>query len=127
MTIQEQIDSEYAAILGHPIVRSSVLIRRSANRLDGYLRVRCILTNDDFLEIALHIALHNGHLVIDDYRYQWMNSTQTVLRHRWDNTPHFPDLPGFPHHCHVGHENNVEPAAPMDVGELLDYISDSIG
>jgi hypothetical protein len=123
MAVQTRLDAEYAALLSHPIVQSTELIRRTANRLDGYLRVRTLLTNGDFLEIALHIALQNGEAVLDSYRYQWMDGTRINLRRRWDDTPHFPQLSGFPHHCHVEQEENVEPSLPMDINTLLDLIA----
>lgn len=122
MTVQTRLDAEYASLLGHPLVQSTELIRYTVNRLDGYLRVRTILINGDFLEIALQIASQNGNALIDGYRYQWMDSTRTKLRRRWDDTPHFPQLSGFPHHCHIEQEDKVEPALPMDIKTLLDTI-----
>ena len=126
MAVQTYLDAEYAALLGHPIIQSTELIRYTANRLDGYLRVRATLINGDFLEIALHITLQDGRIVIDSYRYQWMDSTRTNLRRRWDNTPHFPKVPGFPHHSHIGQEDNVESAEPMAIKTLLDLIAATI-
>jgi hypothetical protein len=91
------------------------------------MRVRCVLVNGDFLEIALHVSTDNGAtVVIDDYRYQWMDSTRTLLRRRWDNAPHFPDIAGAPHHCHVGSEKAVEPSQSMDLTRLLDFIASLI-
>jgi len=52
-----------------------------------------------------------------------MDSDQKLLRRRWDNTPHFPDLSGFPYHCHVGAEDVVEPSAPLNLAQLLDHIA----
>ena len=46
MAVQTRLDAEYAALLGHPIVQSTELVRRTVNRLDGYLRVRIRLVND---------------------------------------------------------------------------------
>lgn len=99
-------------------MRSVDLERYTVNRLDGYLRARCILRNGDFLEIALHVTASRNAAIIDDYRYQWMNADRTVLHRRWDNTPHFPSLPGAPYHCHIG-EQMVEPSAYMDLSRLL--------
>lgn len=123
MNVQARLDAEYASLLGHPLVQSTELVRYTANRLDGYLRVRTILVNGDFLEIALHIAIQNNTIGIDSYRFQWMDGTRTKLRRRWDDTPHFPQLPGFPHHCHIEQEDKVEPALSMDIKTLLDVIA----
>jgi len=122
MPAEALLESEYAVLLSHPAVRSVELARYSANRLDGYLRARCTLTNGDYLEIALHITASGLDAEIDDYRYQWMDAGQTRLHRRWDNTPHFPELPGFPHHCHVGSEGTGVPGSPMNLAQLLDEI-----
>jgi predicted Zn-dependent protease len=102
-------------------VVSVALVKRKVNRLDGYLRARCALVNGDFLEVALHISVVNDRAVIDDYRYQWMDHSQTILRRRSDNSPHHPKLIGFPDHCHVA--QSVEPARPMDLAALLDEVN----
>ena len=126
MSVQAHIDTEYAVLLSHPVVQSTVLVKRTVTRLDGYLRVRCSLTNSDFLEVAIHIVWQNGQAVIDSYRYQWMDSTRINLRRRWDDTPHFPNLSGFPHHCHVEREDNVEPSSPLNIKSLLDWIAQNM-
>jgi Family of unknown function (DUF6516) len=122
MPAEALLESEYAVLLSHSAVLSIELVRYSANRLDGYLRARCTLTNGDYLEIALHITASGLDAEIDDYRYQWMDAGQTRLHRCWDNTPHFPELPGFPHHCHVGSEGTGVPSSPMNLAQLLDEI-----
>ena len=126
MTIEARINVEYAVLLSHPIVHSAELVKYIVNHLNGYLRVRCVLTNQDFLEIAFHLRLQDGQVVNDSYRYQWIDSTHTILRHRWDNAPHYPQLLDFPHHCHVEHEDHVEPALLMDITHLLNFITENI-
>lgn len=123
MSVEAFLEAEYATLLSHPLVDSVELARYSVNRLGGYLRARCTLANGDYLEIALHINASDQTAEIDDYRYQWMDPDQVLLRRRWDNTPHFPGLPGFPHHCHVGNDGAVEPSSPMNLTQLLDHIA----
>jgi hypothetical protein len=122
MSVEAFLEGEYAVLLSHPAVSSVELVRYSANRLDGYLRARCTLINGDYLEIATHITISGNDAAIDDYRYQWMDADQTQLHRRWDNTPHFPGLPGVPHHCHIGSGSAVEPSSPMNLSQLLDTI-----
>jgi hypothetical protein len=45
------------------------------------------------------------------------------LTARWDNTPHFPDLPGFPDHMHDGVTGEVTPGQPMSIFTVLDEIA----
>ena len=60
------------------------------------------------------------------YRYQWMDKEQKQLIKRWDNAEHFPGLPGFPHHIHLGREDNVQPFKPINSLELIDIIEKEI-
>jgi Family of unknown function (DUF6516) len=126
MSIQERVATDYATLLSHPAIQTVELVRQVVNRLDGYLRVRCTLINGDFLEVALHVVLQDEQVCLDDYRYQWMNGDRSALRRRWDNSPHFPDLPDFPHHCHVEHEDKVEPAEALNLETLLEFIANHI-
>lgn len=126
MSVEVALESEYADLLSHPLVHSVEIVRYSVNRLDGYLRARCRLINGDYLEIALHLTSSDQGVLIDDYRYQWMDPTRTLLKRRWDNAPHFSNLPRYPHHCHVGDEDVVEPGVPMKLAQLLDLISELI-
>ncbi|MEA1899197.1 MAG: DUF6516 family protein, partial [Thermodesulfobacteriota bacterium] len=40
------------------------------------------------------------------YSFHWQNA-QGRLRQRWDNAPHYPDLPNAPHHVH-GENDSVQ-------------------
>lgn len=122
MGVASFLDEQYAVILAHRIVQTTELSRRTETAIDGFLRVRCRLANGDFLEIAIHVALEDTQVVQDSYRFQWMNGDQTTLRCRWDMPPHYPDLPGFPYHSHIGSESNVKPSEPMDVLAILDWL-----
>jgi len=120
--VSSYLDEQYAVILAHRVVQTAKLVRRTETSIDGFLRVRCRLVNSDFLEIAIHVALEETQVVQDSYRFQWMDGGQAILYRRWDMAPHYPNLPGFPHHCHIGSESNVEPSKPMNVSAILDWL-----
>ena len=50
------------------------------------------------------------------YHYQRPDG---ALVFRYDNTPHFPHLPTFPHHKHEGSESHVMAASPGDLEAIL--------
>jgi hypothetical protein len=52
------------------------------------------------LHHVLHLAGTLLPLLVDVVRF-------LELIARWDNTPHFPDLPGFPDHIHDGATGEV--------------------
>jgi hypothetical protein len=54
------------------------------------------------------------------YAYHWQSENGRLLR-RWDNAPHWPDLPGAPHHCHSA-SNIVEPSSYRDLMSILSVI-----
>ncbi|MBP0029074.1 DUF6516 family protein [Roseofilum sp. Guam] len=98
------------------IVDERILLNR------GYFRARLTLINDDFLEIAESFTIEETQLLTLDYRYQWMDSSKQVLKKRWDSVNHFPDLPNFPHHIHIGSETNVQPGQSRNILEFIDFM-----
>jgi len=84
------------------------------------------LTNNDFVEISEYFTLENGNIIANKYRYQWMDEKQQKLIKKWDNSHHFPNLPGFPHHVHIAKEDNVETSKAIGIIELIDIISEEI-
>ena len=77
------------------IVDERILLTR------GCFRIKLILVNNDFLEVAESFAVQDEQLITLDYRYQWMDGMKQVLRKRWDSVKHFPSLSNFPHHVHI--------------------------
>ncbi|CAK0775155.1 conserved hypothetical protein [Gammaproteobacteria bacterium] len=64
------------------------------------LRIRLRFANGYLLEINEAIIIKGGKLVTLDYRYHCQDSRNRLI-FRYDNAPHFPDLPSFPHHKHL--------------------------
>ena len=54
--------------------------------------------------------------------YHWADADNQLIT-RWDNTPHFPDLPGFPDHIHDGATGQVTPGQPMSIFAVLNAIA----
>lgn len=92
----------------------------------GYFRARVTLSNNDFLEMAEYFTITDNAVITTRYRYQWMNFDRDSLRKRWDNVPHFPNLPNFPHHIHVESEDNVISGYVISIQELLDILEQEI-
>jgi hypothetical protein len=57
------------------------------------------------------------------YHYQRPDG---ALVFRYDNAPHYPDLPSAPHHKHMG-ESDVIAAEPPDLSNVLKEIENIIG
>ncbi len=113
-------------LIASPIVETFTVIEERDLDDRGYFRARVTLTNEDFLEIAEYFVFADGQPQPDRYRYQWMDSTQQVLRKRWDNVRHFPGLPNFPHHVHISAEDNVRPSTARGIPEFLTLLEDEV-
>jgi len=114
------------ALIGNSIIAGYELVRTWFNSDDGYIRLRAALTNGDFLEAAEYFVLRSGEPIPVDYRYQWMDGSRQRLRRRWDNTPHHPELTGFPNHVHMEGEERVVPGQPTGLLDLLRILESEI-
>jgi len=110
----------------NPIVVSFTIVEEKVWSDRGYIRIRMTLSNGDFLEVAEYFVIQDGKCVTHRYRYQWMDGQRRELRKRWDNVEHYPDLPNFPHHVHIGGEKNVEPGERLSIVQLLDVLAGEI-
>ena len=109
-----------------PIVVSFTIVEEKVWPDRGYIRIRMTLSNGDFLEVAEYFVIQDGKCVTHRYRYQWMDGQRRELRKCWDNVEHYPDLPNFPHHVHMGGEKNVEPGERLSIIQLLDMLAGEI-
>lgn len=122
MDLHQYIASIKAKLNASSIISSIEIVDERVLFDRGYFRARLTLSNEDFLEIAESFTAQSDQVTTLDYRYQWMDSTKQTLRKRWDSVKHFPDLPNFPHHVHIGSESNVEPGQSRSILELIKHI-----
>jgi hypothetical protein len=115
-----------ARLVTSPIVVSFTVVEEKVWSDRGYIRIRMMLSNGDFLEAAEYFVSEDEGCVTHRYRYQWMDGERRGLRKRWDNVEHYPGLPNFPYHVHVGGEKNVEPGARLSIIQLLDVLTGAI-
>jgi hypothetical protein len=97
--------------------------RERSTQADAHLRARLGFVNGAILEFSEYVQRIQGdEIAAITYSYHWADAQGRLIR-RWDNTPHFPGLPSFPHHIHEGPEDVVAPGQPMDIFAVLDSIS----
>ncbi len=109
-----------------PLIQAFDVVEERVWSDRGYVRVRLTLCNGDFVEAAEYFTSDGEQLVTQRYRYQWMDAVRRVLRKRWDNVPHHPDLPTFPDHVHVNDDQHVEPSTPLSIMALLSILANAI-
>ncbi len=115
-----------ARLVTSPNVVTIEILEEYALSDRGYFRAHLTLSNNDFLEVAEYFVVEQQRRVTKRYRYQWMDGPKQILKKRWDNAPHFPKLPNFPHHVHVGDESQVEPSHSLSILELIQIIEQEI-
>lgn len=115
MTCAEYLDAVKDRLVLEPLIRSFQVLRERMTATDAYLRVKATLIDGNVFEFAEYAqqGAARGAIVVVTYSYYWANADGRLIR-RWDNTPHFPALPGFPHHCHL-ETGEVTPSQPMDI------------
>jgi hypothetical protein len=67
------------------------------------LRIRLRFHQTHLLEINEAIVVAENQLQCLDYRYHFQDEHNRLI-FRYDSTPHFPNLPNFPHHKHLPDE-----------------------
>lgn len=70
----------------------------TTNRVN--LRIRVRFSSGHLLELNEAFFVEREHIKHLGYRYHFQDK-QNNLVFRYDNTPHFPGLEGFPHHKHL--------------------------
>lgn len=126
MNLQNYIDLIKDKLTTSVIIDSFKIVDERTLFYRGYFRARIILKNSDFLELAESFTVIDNRLVTLSYRYQWMAENKQQLKKRWDNVEHFPDLPNFPHHVHVGDEFIVKPSESRNILQILTLIEQEI-
>ncbi|MEK7415247.1 MAG: DUF6516 family protein [Planctomycetota bacterium] len=123
MTSGEYLDVIKERLLTDPIVSAFHILRERVTLADGHLRARLTLSDDSLLEFSEYVQVSpDGQVNVVTYSYHWTEAEGNLIR-RWDNTPHFPTLPDFPHHVHDRAEDNVHAGQPMSIFFVLDEIA----
>ena len=109
MTIAGYLEAIKERFVTDPIVSRFHVIRERSTLVEGYLRARLALADGSrlgFSEYMQHSSAEESTVIT--YSYHWVDANNQLIT-RWDNTPHFPDLPGFPDHRHDGATGHVFP------------------
>lgn len=119
----EYLENIKERLLLDPVVTDFYIVRERMTSTDGHLRARLSLSDGSSLEFSEYFqCTSEEHIQVITYSYHWADAGHSLLI-RWDNTPHFPNLPGFPHHLHDGTTGTVQSSHPMSIFIVLDEIA----
>jgi hypothetical protein len=81
-------------------VASFQVLRIEIGDEDGYVRIRCDLSNGDIFEFAEYIIQYKEVINAETYSYHWQSADGKLIK-RWDNVPHYKNVDTFPDHIHL--------------------------
>ena len=102
------------------IVHSSSITYDKRSTYIGFIRGEIYFLDGSQLHLREFVNVEHG---IERYMYAYhYQRPDGALVFRYDNTPHFPALPSFPHHKHEGSDANVAAASSPDLQTILTEI-----
>jgi hypothetical protein len=91
-------------IASNPIILSSNILKQFGPQSETvYLKGNLLFIDFSVLEIAIFAAKFRNEVIIDKYRFHYMNKDGQMV-FRYDNAPHHHEIPTFPHHKHTSNK-----------------------
>ena len=106
------------------VVQSSNIRYDKRTLHTGFIQGELYFADDSVLHIREFVDTENGVDCLM-YVYHYMDN-QNNLVFRYDNTGHHKGLPNYPHHKHVGSQNNVISTNAPNLAEVLVEIEQSL-
>lgn len=97
--IHQYFDNIEACILQNSVIESYQIVRSEISGNEGKLRMKASLQNSDTCELFIYVCEIKTDIRLLKYSFHWQDQ-HTHLVKRWDNAPHYPNLPNAPHHIH---------------------------
>ncbi len=122
--IHEYFDQIEFSLASYTWARSVQVLRHDILETDEeqvlIYRIRVSMAGGGILEIRERVVASKRDMEIETttYSFHWQDRNGNLLR-RWDNAPHFPSLEGFPHHIHIGEDDNVVSGKPVNALEMI--------
>lgn len=109
------------ALSSSPIILSSNLQKQFGSDNDTvYIKGNIMVIDSSVLEIALFAGRSRGVLVVDKYRFHYMDRRGRLI-FRYDNAPHHKEISSFPNHKHTS--SGVAESSRPSIQDVLNEIS----
>lgn len=123
--IRAFFDAIESHLLQSPTFKSYTIMRSEVAFTEGKLRIKSQLQDGGTAEFFLFVDETNGDIHLLKYSFHWQDEYAQLIR-RWDNAPHYPDLPNAPHHIHEA-DGSISSADPLpDIFQIFQEIEDRL-
>lgn len=118
--IERYLQTLLDAVAASPIVRSSSVLFDKRTLDAGLIRGELTFADSSSLYFRELVEMQARVIrIVYSYHYQREDGS---LIFRYDDTPHFPGLPQFPHHKHIGSQAEALPSQSPDLSAVLHEI-----
>ena len=114
MSVAGYLDNVLQKIKAHPLVKRLYVRNMQVSLKRGYVRVVALLADDSELHVFEYVDSALSRL---SYAYHYQDPSGAMI-FRYDNEPHYPSLPTFPHHKHVAQEEAPRPSEQVNIDEV---------
>ena len=115
--IERYLQTLLDAVAASPIVRSSSVLFDKRTSDAGLIRCELTFADGSCLYFRELVAIQ-ARVIRIMYSYHYQREDGSLI-FRYDDTPHFPTLPQFPHHKHIGSQADAIPSQPPDLIAVL--------
>lgn len=109
-------------LASNSVIHSTTLTFDKRSTYVGFIRGEIYFLDGSRLHLREFVNVERD---VNRYSYAYhYQSSDGSLVFRYDNSAHFPNLPTFPAHKHVGSEDRVVPSKAVDIADVLAEIED---
>ncbi len=98
--LEDYLDGVVQELVISHIVSSFRVLKREIGEEDGYIRIKCNLSNGDTLEFAEYVQIIKNMIYLETYSFHWQGVDGKLVK-RWDNVKHHKEVVTYPHHLHL--------------------------
>ena len=115
--LESYLDGILQELFISPVISSFKVLRQEVGDEDGYIRMKCTLSNGDILEFAEYLMVCKNTIHIETYSFHWQSANERLVK-RWDNVEHHTEIDTFPYHIHLS-DGTVVSSVPMNLKKVL--------
>lgn len=115
--LENYLDGIIHDLVVNHVVSSFKVLKREVVEEDGYIRIKCNLSNGDILEFAEYIRVIKNVIRLETYSFHWQSADGKLVK-RWDNVNHHKEVGTYPCHLHLP-DDTVNDSEPMNLKKVL--------